>query len=278
VTLKTAVLPFVLVVLLTGVSAGAQELGVHKRITNGDIVKMTQAGLSADVINAKIRAANAENPRSLAFDTSPAALTALKSAGIPEPVIEVMINPGPQQVTVVAATTPATLDANLPPPEVGIYWKDDSGFVLIEGQALSQSKIGGRAGAMFTYGFRGLHWDSYLNGPHSAHVVKDRRPIFYFYVPDGAGASDYSLIKLTEKSDRLSGKMDGGRASLKRDKEIQFQTDHAGIRTYRVTLSQDLMPGEYGFVMATGEENASTGRQGTGGALTGRIYDFRVLE
>lgn len=283
--MKTAVLPLVLVVLVTSVIAGAQELGVHKRITNDDIVKMAQAGLSADVINAKIRAANAENPRSLAFDTSPAALAALKSAGIPEPVIEVMINPGPQQVTVVAATAPATLDANLPPPEVGIYWKDDSRFVLIEGQALSQSKIGGRAGAMFTYGFRGLHWDSYLNGPHSAHVVKDRRPIFYLYVPDGAGASDYSLIMLTEKSDRrefqigsLSGKMGGGKAGLKRDKEIQFQAIHAGIRTYRVTLSQDLMPGEYGFVMATGEENASTGRQGTGGALTGRIYDFRVLE
>lgn len=90
-----------------------------------------------------------------------------------------MINPAPQQASVVAAAVPETLDANLPPPEVGVYGKDGSRFVLIEGQALSQSKIGGHAGAMFLYGFRGLHWDAYLNGPHSDHIFRDRQPIFY---------------------------------------------------------------------------------------------------
>jgi hypothetical protein len=283
--MKANAFQFVLFAFLVCASSGAQQPDVHRRLTNDDIVKMVQAGLSADVINTKLRAANAQNPRSLDFDTSPGALSALKSAGVPEPVIEVMINPAPQQANIVAAPVPVTLDANLPPPEVGVYWKDESRFVLIEGQALSQSKIGGRAGAMFTYGFRGLHWDAYLNGPHSAHLVKDRRPIFYVYVPDGAGASDYALIKLTEKSDRrefqigsLSGKMGGGKAGLKRDKEISMQADHVGIRTYRIVLNEDLAPGEYAFVMATGEENGSTGRQGTGGTITGRIYDFRVLE
>lgn len=104
-------------------------------------------------------------------------------------------------------------------------------------------------------------------------------------MPDGVGASDYSLIKLTEKSDRrefqiesLSGKVGGGKVGLKRDKEMSLQAGHVGIRTDRITLGEDLKPGEYGFVMATGEENGSTGRQGTGGTITGRIYDFRVLE
>jgi hypothetical protein len=126
-----------------------------------------------------------------------------------------------------------------------------------------------------------LHWDAYLNGPHSAHLVKDRRPIFYLYVPDGAGASDYALIKLMEKSDRrefqigsLSGKMGGGKAGLKRDKEISRQADHVSIRIYRIVLNEDLAPGEYAFVMATGEENGSTGRQGRAAPLPAAFTTF----
>ena len=275
----------VLAIVLASLCAAQDSASLHQRLTNKDIIAMAQAGLSDGVITTKIRATSASNPTSISFDTSAEGLKALKAANVSETVIEAMINPIPPQPTVITNGGAMTLDPNLPPPEVGVYWKDGTRYVRIEGQAVSQTKIGGRAGAMFTYGFRGLHWDAYVNGPTSSHILKERRPVFYLYVPDGGSSSDYSLMKLNKKGNRrefqigsLSGKMGGGKAGLKPDKEVAFQAEHVGIRTYKVTIDQDLQPGEYAFFMATGEQVESTGRQGTGGAMTGRIYDFSLPE
>jgi hypothetical protein len=266
-------------------SAAQDAATLHQRLTNRDIIGMVQAGISDGVITTKIRAMSASNPASISFDTSAEGLKALKAGNVSETVIEVMISPIQSQPTVITNGAAMTLDPNLPPPEVGVYWKDGTRYVRIEGQALSQTKIGGKAGSMFTYGFRGLHWDAYLNGPTSSHILKERRPVFYLYVPDGGSSSDYSLMKLNKKGNRrefqigsLSGKMGGGKAGLKPDKEITFAAEHVGIRTYKVTIDQDLQPGEYAFFMATGEQVESTGRQGTGGAMTGRLYDFSLPE
>jgi hypothetical protein len=273
------------VLVLASLSVAQDGATLHQRLTNQDIIAMVQAGISEGVITTKIRTTSASNPASISFDTSAQGLKVLKAASVSETVIETMINPMSPQPTVITNGGAMTLDPNLPPPEVGVYWKDGTRYVRIEGQAVSQTKIGGRAGAMFTYGFRGLHWDAYVNGPTSSRVVKERRPVFYLYVPDGGSSSDYSLMKMNKKGDRrefqigsLSGKMGGGKAGLKPDKEIAFAAEHVGIRTYKVTLAQDLQPGEYAFFMATGEQVESTGRQGTGGAMTGRIYDFSLLE
>jgi hypothetical protein len=275
----------ILAILLASLCAAQDSASLHQRLTNNDIITMVQAGLSDGVITTKIRATSASNPASTSFDTSAEGLKALKAGNVSEAVIEAMINPVPAQPTVITNGGAMTLDPSLPPPEVGVYWRDVTRYVRIEGQALSQTKIGGKAGSMFTYGFRGLHWDAYVNGPTSSHILKERRPVFYLYVPDGGSSSDYSLIKLDKKSNRrefqigsLSGKMGGGKAGLKPDKEIAFGSEHVGIRTYKVTLDQDLQPGEYAFFMATGEQVESTGRQGTGGAMTGRIYDFSLPE
>jgi hypothetical protein len=97
---------------------------------------------------------------------------------------------------------PPTIDPNLPPPEVGVYWKDGARFVLIQGQALTSMKEGGRAGSIFTDGLRNQHWDSVLEGPTSRNLVREHRPTFHLYVPDGADSSDYVLIKLNKKGNR----------------------------------------------------------------------------
>lgn len=278
-------LPICLVTAVLGLSAPAQESEpAHKRFTNDDVVSMVQMGLSEEVITSKIRAMNAEDPSSLRFDTSVQALQALKSASVPDGVMRVMINPAPA-ATLITQGTAMTVDPNLPPPEVGVYWRDESRFVMIDGQVLSNTKIGGKAGSMFTYGIRGLHWDATLSGPTSSHVVRDHRPVFYLYVPDGGSSSDYALLKLIKKGNRrefqvggLGGKLGGGKAGLKSDKEIPFESAHVGIRTYKVTLSQDLKSGEYGFFMATGQQVNGTEGRGTGGAATGRIYDFSLPE
>ena len=263
----------------------SQQLG--KRITNKDVIDMTAVGLSDDLIIAKIRGAAAGG--TLQFDTSVDGLKELKVAKVSDDVIKVMINPTPPAAqVVVASTTPITNDPNLPPPEVGVYWKNASAFIRVEGQAISQAKVGGKAGSMFTYGMRNEHWDAFLNGPRSKNVINESQPVFYLYVPEGTSASDYVLISLEKKGDRREfqigsfGGMTGGKSGVKRDKEITFTVEHAGIRTYKVRPNVVMKPGEYAFFMGTGQQSTmaggSTGGARSGGAAAGRVYDFRIPE
>jgi hypothetical protein len=199
----------------------------------------------------------------------------------------VMINPiPPQNNTVVVASTPISNDPNLPPPEVGVYWKNGNSYSLIEGQVISQAKVGGKAGSFFTYGLRNEHWDAYLSGPASKNTINDREPVFFIYVPDGASAADYSLIKLEKKEDHREfevgsfGGITGGKSGVKRDKQLEFTAEHVGIRTYKIKLAQPIKPGEYAFFMGTGQQatmaGGGTGGARSGGSAAGRIYDFRI--
>jgi hypothetical protein len=269
-----------LLCLLLASSAWGQEMA--KRLTNQDIIDMVSLGLSDDVIIAKIRSVSGAD--GLKFDTSVDGLKALKAAKVSDAVIKAMINPAPP-VSMVPVGAPVSLDPNLPPPEVGVYWKDGATFVLIQGQAISQAKAGGRAGSFFTYGMRGQHWDAYLNGPTSNNHVKERQPVFYFYVPEGTSAADYALIKLEKKGDRREfqigtfGGISGGKSGVKKDKEIPFKSEHVGVRTYRITLEGSLQPGEYAFFMGTGQQDMMASRNvsaSSGGSTAGRIYDFSV--
>ena len=188
----------------------------------------------------------------------------------------------------ITSATPISNDPNLPPPEVGVYWKNGNAFTRVEGQAISQAKVGGKAGSMFTYGMRNEHWDAYLNGPQSKNVINDRQPVFYLYVPDGASASDFVLITLEKKGNLREfqigsfGGITGGKSGVKRDKEVAFTAEHAGIRTYKIKLDAAMKPGEYAFFMGTGQQatmaGGSTGGARSGGAAAGRVYDFRVPE
>jgi len=268
--------------LLLASTAWSQPLS--KRITNKDVIDMTALGISDDVIIAKIRSAAAGG--TLQFDTSIDGLKQLKADKVSDEVIKVMINPAPPAASVVVAATPITNDPNLPPPEVGVYWKNGNAFARVEGQAISQAKVGGKAGSMFTYGMRNEHWDAYLNGPQSNNVIQDRLPVFYIYVPDGASSSDFVLISLEKKGNRREfqigsfGGITGGKSGVKREKEIAFTAEHAGIRTYKIKLAAAMQPGEYAFFMGTGQSSTMAGGQTggarSGGAAAGRVYDFRI--
>ncbi len=268
---------------------GQDSGAIKKRFTNEDVISMAKLGLTDDVIIAKIRAMSATGGDAISFDTGVEGLKNLKANGVPDSVIKVMINPTAAGPTVIAATstTPMTVDPNLPPPEVGVYWKDRANFVLLQGQALTNTKAGGKAGSLFTNGMRNQHWDATLAGPSSKNVVRERHPSFYLYVPDGSDAGDYVLIKLNKKSDHREfqvgsfGGITGGKSGVKKDKELGFKADHVGIRMYKVTLEEDLKPGEYAFFMGTGQGATMSGARGgnrSGGNAAGRIYDFSIME
>jgi len=273
-----------LLLILLSSMVWAQQMS--HRMTNQDVIDMVALGLSDEVILTKIHAAS--KPEDLAFDTSMEGLKALKAGKVSDAVLKVMINPVPA-APAVSATPGAiavTSDPNLPPQEVGVFWKNGYNFVRVEGEILSQAKVGGRAGSMFTYGLRAQHWDAYVNGPTSKNRIKELRPLFYFYVPDGASAADFLLIKMEKKGNRREfqvgsfGGLTAGKSGVKRDKEIPFKSEHVAVRTYRITLEEDLKPGEYAFFMGTGEQTMmSSNRGGTsGGSATGRIYDFTIPE
>jgi hypothetical protein len=281
--LRVAAIALLLCVVSSPGGQAQDGLPTHKRFTNQDVITMVQLGLSDDLVIAKIRAAAAKGADSVSFDTGPGGLKALKDASVSDAVISVMISPAPSAPVVLNASSPVTIDPNLPPPEVGVYWKDGSSFVLIQGQTLTNMKVGGKAGSMFTNGMRNMHWDAFIEGPKSKNTVRERRPTFYLYVPDGNDASDYVLIELNRKGNRREfqvgsfGGITGGKSGVKRDKEVPVTAEHVGIRTYRVTLNAELKHGEYAFFMGTGQTNTMSSRR-SGGAASGRIYDFSIPE
>jgi len=275
----------ILCLLLVSCVAWTQQMS--HRLTNQDIIDMVALGLSDDVIITKIHAA--AKPEDLAFDTSTQGLKALKAGNVSDAVLKVIINPAPAPVPAAALAAPGIApvanDPNLPPQEVGVYWKNGFTFERVEGEIVSQAKVGGRAGSYFTYGIRSQHWDAYINGPTSKNRVKERRPLFFFYVPDGASAADFALIKLEKKGNRREfqigsfGGVTGGKSGVKRDKEVSYKAEHVAIRTYRITLPEDLKPGEYAFFMGTGQQSmmsSSTVSSTSGGSAAGRVYDFTI--
>lgn len=161
--------------------------------------------------------------------------------------------------------------------------EDGTRWVPVEGQNVSQAKIGGRWAHAFSYGIASKHWNAEVKGEHSRNVVKDRQPAFYFYVPDGMSAADYTLLKLDKKSDRRQFEVGsiagwgGGKSGVRESNMRGFDFEHVATRTFKVTLTQELKPGEYGFFMATGQAMAM-GNNTEGGNAQGRIYDFRVPE
>ncbi len=288
---KSRMLRFAGLLLCLGLAIGVrgQDSGtMKKRFTNEDVISMVKLGLTEEVIVAKIRAMSAAGD-AISFDTGVEGLKNLKANGVPDGVIKQMINPASAGPVVIAtsSSTPMTVDPNLPPPEVGVYWKDRANFVLLQGQALTNTKAGGKAGSFFTNGMRNQHWDATLAGPASKNVVRERHPMFYLYVPDGSDAADYVLIKLNKKSDHREfqvgsfGGITGGKSGVKKDKELGFKAEHVGIRMYKVMLEEDLKPGEYAFFMGTGQGATMAGARGgnrSGGNASGRIYDFSIAE
>jgi hypothetical protein len=260
--------------------ARGQEL--TKRLDNQAIIDMVSLGLSDEVIIDKIRSAN--EPR---FDTDVEGLKKLKEAKVSDAIIRAMINPRAAAPAMVAVSAPVAApaapveDPNLPPKEVGVFWKNGPNFVFIEGQMVSQAQIGGRAAHAFTFGVKSKHWNAYLMGHESKNKVKDTRPTFFFYVPEGGSAGDYTLVKLDQKGDRRQfevgsiGGWFGQKSGTKESNSRGFDVERVAPRTYKATLTVTLDPGEYGFFMGTGQQMALSDKE-AGGSSTGRIYDFSV--
>ena len=85
--MKTCVFVVSLLLLISAQRATAQE--PTAKLTNEDVVKMVQAGVSSDQIVARIKTSATQ------FDTSPSALAALPKRGVPNEILLAMIESDP---------------------------------------------------------------------------------------------------------------------------------------------------------------------------------------
>jgi hypothetical protein len=76
----------------------------------------------------------------------------------------------------------------------------------------------------------------------------------------------------------IFGGIGAGKSGVKRSNELGYDSVHVA-RTYKITLNNDLKPGEYAFFMGTsrsGMLSAGHVSSSSGGTASGRIYDFTV--
>jgi len=241
-------------------------LAFAQTLTNDQVVRLSQAGLGAEAIVAKVRASTTR------FDVSTDAMVALRRAGVPDAVIAAMVvsaaGGGAPDRTLdqAAASDPAA------PHAPGVY-------LLQPGPAPRMQRLDPRLaddvrtssilGWMFSYGLAQLKLTTVLDGPTASVHAETSRPTFYFYfnqpgsglVRNGMGTmrlgapspTEFTLLKLQVAGDvrqviteRIGGA--GARPHGPADQSrVAFTAAQVGPGVFSVTPDADLRPGEYAF-------------------------------
>ncbi|MGN6497315.1 MAG: hypothetical protein ACTHKM_01275 [Tsuneonella sp.] len=266
-------------------------------LDNNSVVALVGAGLGDEAVIAKIDGSATH------FDTSTAALIALKNAGVSSAVIAKMIAAG--STSTVSENASASLDNPDPraPHPAGVYllgdWLQPSKMLVIDATTSNQTKSGGFLGYALTGGIASMSFKTAVPNAHARVQTRQARPTFYFYFDqanrslsngarDGfwaAGAvtspAEFSLVRFDVKKNSREAKVGsfnigGAKAGVMDKDRIPFTYNLVVPGVYEVRPSLDLQGGEYGFLYS-----ASTGG-GVGlagvGAMTSRIFDFSVTQ
>jgi hypothetical protein len=269
-----------------------------KRMTVQDVIKLSKAGLSDDLIIEQIKTRNQH------FDLSTDQLIQLKTAKVSERVIQVMINPAykppppapaankiaSSQPVPVASKTPASqpssqttspsptpaveskADATNPMPnQLGVYARIKGSWTQLMPEEVSW-KSGGMAKSIASGGIVKGDVNGYLDGACSNYRVPTPLELL-IVVPEGFDIADYQLLKLREHEDfrdfrTVSGGVFHSSGGAMRD-VIPFDSVKVAPRTFRVIMSTAL--GEYGVLPPA----AFTAMNG---ASSGKIYAFQLVE
>jgi len=254
-------------------SSAAAKSAKPKEMGNADVIALTAAGLSDDIVIAKIQTASLTN-----FDTSVNGLESLKSANVSNAVIRVMIDPH----AAIATSTPAPALSPAPvaqaapsglPTESGVYYKKRGAYTEIEPE-VAKFRMG-MLKMMTTGGFLKTNVNGRIDGSRSATSVV--APFeFVIVLPDGVGLAEYQFLHLIEKSSyrevrTTTGGILQGSSGVSRD-AIKFDGKKIAPRTYAVTLPAGLQAGEYGFLPPRGTMESNSVES------TGRIYAFHITD
>ena len=258
--------------------------GADEVLTNEKVLTMTRAGLPPSIVVNKIRSSKTN------FNTSTDELIRLKSANVPDEIINAMVEASTNASISTSRTGAGDVsrtDPNDPlaTHEAGIYlFEEKDGqkkMVQLEPSISKQTKSGGFLASAVTYGIAKIKIKAALSGQTAALQIAQPRPVFYFYFEvknSGLSSSNYYatspnefvLVKLDTKPNSreviISQANAFGAQSGTMDKAArEFNYEKVGAGVYKVTPKTDLVEGEYGFY------NGGTGP--SGGA---KIFDFGI--
>ena len=236
-------------------------------MTNQDVLTMVEAGLDEGVIVAAIRKAAATQ-----FDTTPAALVALKKASVPPAVVRTMIDPAATEpVPAAAAPVTPTPAVSQYPTEMGMYHRQpDQSWKELDPEIVNW-KSGGMLKNIATAGIAGAHINGTVQGPRSHYVVTMPAELLVV-TAEGTSITEYQLLDMWEKSSRREFRaakvsMLGASGGAKNNVRT-FAHEKLASRTYLVKLDA-LARGQWGFLPPGGIASGNM-------ASSGKIYTFSV--
>jgi hypothetical protein len=269
----------------TAVPVSAQET-----LTNETVIQLLEAGLPAEAVVAKIKSSRSN------FDTSTQKLIELKNRGVPGPVLAAMLEPANSGPNELSTDSP---DPNVPHyPGVYMFGASDQRMYRMVATASNQAKTGGILGYALTMGIASASVKATIPGAGAKVRTVNAQPVFYMFFDEsvprnlavgsasvwttGAGSvtsspAELSLVRFMEKKgarEARVGSMNiaGAKQGVMDKDRIGFEVEQIKPGVFKVTPSQPLEPGEYGFIQALTGGNVSGG----GGAMTARVYDFGV--
>ncbi len=282
---RAAAAAALLMVAGASLPAGAQET-----LTNDAVVKLLEAGLPAEAVVAKIKASRGT------FDTSSETLIALKNKGVPGSVLAAMLEPANTGATELSTDSPDPMVPHY--PGVYMFGASDNRMYRIVATASNQAKTGGILGYALTGGIASASIKATIPNPNAKVRTGVGQPVFYMFFDEsvprnlavgntsvwvtGAGSvtsapSELSLVKFGQKKTAREARV--GSINIAGSKQGVMDKDRIGFEAlqirpgvFKVTPTQPLVPGEYGFIQALTGGNVSGG----GGALTARVYDFGI--
>ena len=255
----------------------------QSKMTVNDVIKLSKAGVSDELIIQQIRKKNQ------LFDLSTDQILQLKAAHVSDRVIQVMLDPRsnaaePTKVKTVTPPPPVQLpqpalqaakqDVTDPamPGEIGVYAKVKGNWTEVLPEVVNW-KTGGVAKSVATVGVVKGDVNGHINGASSRNHLTT--PLeFLIVVPDGVAITEYQLLRLHEHgSSREFRTVTGGvfhvSGGATRDL-MPFDGVKIATRTYSVKLSSS--SGEYGFLPPGAEFSRNAA------ASSGKIYSFKVVE
>jgi hypothetical protein len=276
-------------------------LKAQESLTNAAIIKMVKAGLSEDIIVSMVKSQPAQ------YSVSPDQLIGLKSAGVSDKIVAVIVEKSasgsaPGAPTASGATplagTVAAGDPNDPLAShdsgIYLYAKERNGeykLTVLEQAAYQGSKTGGLLGSALTYGIKKAKMKAVIPGRHASIRTPDAQPVFYFYFEDkaaglgksgfGSGAvsnpNQFALINLdVTKSSRetIIGEFGalGATTGTHEKSMVTFKSERIRAGLYKVVPNGPMAPGEYCFLVS----QVSMGAFGAGAAGAAQIFDFAV--
>jgi hypothetical protein len=259
-------------------------------MTIGDVIRLSKAKLSDDIIIQQIR------KQGRPFNLSTDQLISLKNNAVSDRVIQAMIDPStpevhaatrntapppsqpvappPSQPVAASQSAQQSSSDSLPPTEIGVYAKKQGQWVELLPEIVN-FKTGGVLKKVGTAGIVKGDINGHLNGRSSNNTFAI--PIeFLIVVPEGVSITEYQLLCLRQSGDNrefrtVTGGVFHVSGGATRD-VLPFEWKKISSRSYKVSFSS-ISEGkqEYGFLPPGAFASANA-------ASNGKIYSFRVAD